>query len=138
MKNTKDRFQRLAELVEYLCSPKGCPWDREQTNRSLKNALIEEAEEIKEAIEDDDIDSFREELGDLLYVILFHAQIAKERGLFDIEDVLQGSFEKMVRRHEHVFGERKANNSKEAYERWQMIKNKEKKKKTKVKPKATK
>lgn len=125
MKDIKDPFWKLVKLVEYLRSPKGCPWDKEQTNNSLKDALREEAEEIKEAIENNDTESFKEELGDLLYVLLFHAQIAKEQGLFDVEDLLNGSFDKMIRRHDHVFGEVKAKNSEEAYRRWQEIKHKE-------------
>jgi len=110
-----------------LRAKNGCPWDRAQTHASMKKHLIEEAYEVCEAIDSKDPGKLKEELGDFLFQVVFHAQIAKERGAFDIEDVLNTLYEKMVRRHAHVFGKHKAKNAREAYKRWQEIKHAEKK-----------
>lgn len=120
-------FEKLVKLMARLRSKNGCPWDRAQTHASMKKHLIEEAYEVCEAIDLKDPEKLKEELGDFLFQVVFHAQIAKERGAFDIEDVLNALHEKMVRRHAHVFGKRKAKNAKEAYKRWQEIKKAEKK-----------
>lgn len=109
-----------------LRSKKGCPWDRQQTHSSIKKYLIEEAYEVCEAIDSKDPEKLKEELGDFLFQVIFHAQIAKERGAFDINDILDACYKKMVRRHAHVFGKHKAKNAKEAYKRWQEIKKSEK------------
>jgi len=119
-------FDRLVEIMERLRGREGCPWDRKQTRDSLKPYLIEEAYEVLEAIEEKDADKLKEELGDLLYQILFHAQISKESGEFDIEDILAASCEKMVRRHPHVFGDRKADTAEEVLKQWEAIKKEEK------------
>ena len=98
-----EAFDRLVGVMERLRGEGGCPWDREQTPESLKPFLIEEAYEVVEAIESGKAEPLCEELGDLLFQVLFHAQIAKEKKEFDIEQVLKGAYEKMTRRHPHVF-----------------------------------
>jgi len=100
-----DAFDRLVALMTRLRSDEGCPWDREQTHDSLKPYLIEETYEVLEAIEAGEATALCEELGDLLFQIVFHAQIAKEDARFTIEDVLKKITEKMIRRHPHVFSE---------------------------------
>ncbi len=98
---------RLVKVMEQLRNPKGgCPWDLEQTSRSIASCTLEEAYEVIEAIENDDPSHLCEELGDLLLQIVFHAQMAKENGLFDLEDIAMRETEKMIDRHPHVFGDR--------------------------------
>src|SRR5437868_14774877 len=97
-------FRQLCEIVAKLRAPGGCPWDREQTHESLLPALIEEAYEVAEAVRANDSANFREELGDLLLLVVMHAEIAREAGRFDIESVLEAVTEKLLRRHPHVFG----------------------------------
>ena len=99
-----DHFIQLCEIVAQLRAPGGCPWDREQTHESLLPALIEEAYEVAEAARAKDDAHFREELGDLLLLVVMHAEIAQESGRFNIDNVLQESSDKLVRRHPHVFG----------------------------------
>lgn len=120
-------FNKLVKLMARLRAKNGCPWDKVQTHSSLKKYLIEEAYEVREAIDSRDPEKLKEELGDFLFQVIFHAQIAKEHGAFDIKDILDAAYAKMVRRHAHVFGRRKAKNAKEAYRRWQEIKKAEKK-----------
>src|SRR5437764_10714221 len=98
------RFERLCEIVAKLRAPSGCPWDREQTHESLLPALIEEAYEVAGAVRANDSANFREELGDLLLMIVMHAEIASESDQFDINGVLNEVTEKLIRRHPHVFG----------------------------------
>ncbi|MBI5406283.1 MAG: nucleoside triphosphate pyrophosphohydrolase [Nitrospirae bacterium] len=123
-------FDRLVEIMERLRGEQGCPWDRKQTRDSLKPYLIEEAYEVLEALEEKDPVKLpvklKGELGDLLYQILFHAQISKEAGEFDIEDILTAGSEKMVRRHPHVFGDKKAEDADEVLRQWEAIKKIEK------------
>lgn len=119
-------IRELVELMERLRGPSGCPWDREQTFQSLVPYIIEEAHEVVETIEEGDMERLKEELGDLIFQVVFLSQIAKEEGLFDIEDVIRTAYDKMVRRHPHVFGKEKANDSSEALHRWQKAKGKEK------------
>src|SRR5690554_4231405 len=95
----------LAQVMDKLRGPEGCPWDREQDHISLKPYLVEEAYEVLEAIELGDMHKLAEELGDLLLQIVFHAQIAKERGEFDLTEPLQQIVAKLKRRHPHVFGD---------------------------------
>lgn len=121
-----DRFAKLVKIMERLRGDDGCPWDKEQTPESLKPFLIEEAYEVIEALDEKDSAKLKEELGDLLYQILFHAQIAKEKGEFDINGILDASIEKMTRRHPHVFGDKKARDSKEVLVHWEETKKKEK------------
>src|SRR5262252_7677326 len=97
-------FQKLCDIVGKLRAPGGCPWDREQTHESLLPALIEEAYEVTEAAREKNDAHFREELGDLLMLVVMHAEIAQESGRFNIDNVLQEISDKLVRRHPHVFG----------------------------------
>lgn len=105
-----------------LREPNGCPWDREQTHESLKPFLIEETHEVIDAIERKDYRGLKEELGDLLLQIVFHAQIASEANEFDLSQVLEGIVDKLVRRHPHVFGKAEASSAREVTERWEKIK----------------
>lgn len=128
-KTDKDPFQSLVAIMERLRSEKGCPWDREQTRESLKPYLIEETYEVLEALDKDEPDKIKEELGDLLFQILFHAQVAKEQGEFDINDVLVSNTEKMIHRHPHVFADKSVSSSKEVLANWEEIKKNETKNK---------
>src|SRR6266700_4659419 len=119
-------FQQLCEIVAKLRAPGGCPWDREQTHESLLPALIEEAYEVAEAVRANDDANFREELGDLLLLIVMHAEIAREGGGFDIDNVLSDVTEKLIRRHQHVFGKSDARDSGAVLKQWESIKRAEK------------
>ena len=121
------KLSDLAAIMDRLREEDGCPWDRRQTHESLKNYLIEEAYEVIEAIESGDDSNLKEELGDLLFQIIFHSRLAKEKGTFTLEDVLTEISEKMVRRHPHVFGADSLKDSDEVLEKWEQIKQKEKK-----------
>ena len=109
-------------LQERLLAPGGCPWDREQTHETLRTYLIEECYEVLEAIESGDPAKLREELGDLLLQVVFHAQLAKQAGKFDISEVTRGIHEKLVRRHPHVFGEAKARTAGQVLKNWEQLK----------------
>jgi len=115
-------FDRLVEIMSTLRAPDGCPWDREQDARSLRPYVLEEAYEVVQAIDDEDVDGLAGELGDLLLQIVFHSQLAEEKGEFDIEAVITGICEKLIRRHPHVFGDSKAETSREVRKRWEMLK----------------
>jgi tetrapyrrole methylase family protein/MazG family protein len=117
-----ERFDRLVQLMARLRAPGGCPWDRKQTHESLKPYLLEEAYEVLETIDGKDAAALREELGDLLLQVVFHAQIGGEAGAFTIDQVLETLNEKLTRRHPHVFGEAKAANAEEVLHRWEEIK----------------
>ncbi|HMH42240.1 MAG TPA: nucleoside triphosphate pyrophosphohydrolase, partial [Pyrinomonadaceae bacterium] len=122
-------FADLVELMDRLRSPGGCPWDREQTYATLAPMLLEEAYEAFDALEEARLgrpDDLREELGDLLFQITFFARVAKERGEFTIDDVINQVHEKMVRRHPHVFGDTTAGDSAEVLRNWEAIKAEEK------------
>lgn len=121
----KKNFKDLLELARHLRSPEGCPWDREQSLRTLKSFIVEEAYEVVEAIESGDTDNIVEELGDLLYQIIFASQISSEENKFNINNVINGLHAKLVRRHPHVFGEQKADDAEEALRRWNSEKLKE-------------
>lgn len=123
----KDGFQALIEIVEILRGPDGCPWDKEQTHKSLVRFLSEEAFEAIEAIENEDLLGMKEELGDLLFQVVLQAEIAKQAGNFDIFDVIRGISEKMVRRHPHVFAEDGQLTSEQVLTNWESIKAAEKK-----------
>ena len=128
MENLKsERFARLCEIVARLRAPGGCPWDREQTNESLLPATIEEAYEVAEAARTKNDAHFREELGDLLLLVVMHSEIAREAGRFNIEDVTEEISEKLIRRHPHVFGESDARDSGAVLKQWEAIKREEKK-----------
>ncbi len=122
-----EAFAELVRIMERLRGPGGCPWDREQTRESIKPYLIEEAYEVAEAIEDNNIDELRAELGDLLLQVVFHSEMAREEGLFAIEDVIRGITDKLVRRHPHVFGETEVSGSAEVLRNWARIKADERK-----------
>jgi tetrapyrrole methylase family protein/MazG family protein len=121
------KLSDLAAIMDRLREEDGCPWDRQQTHDSLKNYLIEEAYEVIEAIESGDDAVLREELGDLLFQVIFHSRLAKEKGSFTLEDVITEVSEKMIRRHPHVFGSGTARDSEEVLEKWEQIKQTEKK-----------
>jgi tetrapyrrole methylase family protein/MazG family protein len=114
----------LMELASVL--RKKCPWDKEQTSKSLKPYLIEEAYEAYEAIESGDSEHMKEEFGDLLYQVYAHSEIAGEQNSFTIDDVAKGIIEKLIRRHPHVFGEEKVNNKHDVIKNWEIIKKTEK------------
>jgi tetrapyrrole methylase family protein / MazG family protein len=119
-------FTKLRGIISVLRGPNGCPWDKKQTHQSLKKYLIEEAYELIEAIDNDDIDHMVEELGDVLLQVMLHAQIGEDEGYFTIDDVIEGITAKMIRRHPHVFGDKKAENEEEVMKNWQEIKEQEK------------
>ncbi|RMG71796.1 MAG: nucleoside triphosphate pyrophosphohydrolase [Nitrospirae bacterium] len=120
-----DAFDRTVEIMRKLRSEKGCPWDRKQTHQTLKSYLIEEAYELMEAIDEQDPEKMKEELGDLLFQIVFHAQLADERGEFNIRDVLEAINQKMVARHPHVFGTDRLNTAEQVLKRWDEFKKRE-------------
>ncbi|MEO6789225.1 MAG: nucleoside triphosphate pyrophosphohydrolase [Chthoniobacteraceae bacterium] len=123
------RFSPLDQLLRVMArlrAPDGCPWDREQTHATLRAAVIEEAYEVAAAISSGDDDNLREELGDLLLQVVFHAQMARERGSWDFDTVATGIVEKLVRRHPHVFGSESAADSGAVLKRWEEIKREEK------------
>jgi tetrapyrrole methylase family protein/MazG family protein len=121
----KDGLKGLIEIMATLRSEKGCPWDREQTRHSLKPFLVEETYEVLEAIDEDSPEKIREELGDLLFQIVFHCQISEERGEFNIHDVIKGISEKMIARHPHVFGKERYETSEEVLKQWEERKREE-------------
>jgi len=118
-------FQRLLDIMKRLREPGGCPWDREQTPTSLKPFLIEEAYEVLEAIESGRSAAVREELGDLLFQVVFHARLAEEQGDFAMIDLLAQLIDKMVRRHPHVFADASVDTPNEALAQWEAIKQQE-------------
>ncbi len=121
--------QRLLDLLRVmhrLRAPGGCPWDREQTHQSLARHLLEEAHEALEAIDSGDSDRVRDELGDLLLQVVFHAEMAREGGTFDVDDVAQGMLAKLIRRHPHVFGTVEVDSASEVLVNWERIKSEEK------------
>ncbi|MFB6345373.1 MAG: MazG nucleotide pyrophosphohydrolase domain-containing protein [bacterium] len=117
-----ETFNQLVELVEYLRSDEGCPWDRKQTMESMIECLQEESEEVVEAVRNDDMDNLEEELGDLILQGVFYAQMAAEKDLFTIDDVLARLNRKLIERHPHVFGEETAENPSEAIDQWNEVK----------------
>lgn len=122
----KADFEKLVAIMRRLRAPGGCPWDAEQTHESLKRYLLEETYEVMEAIDAKSPEHLREELGDLLLQPVFHAAIAEENGLFDINDIIHTLCEKLVRRHPHVFGDLEIKDSNEQVENWERIKTMEK------------
>jgi MazG family protein len=131
-----DWFEKLVAIQKRLRDPGGCPWDREQTHHTLRTYLIEEAYEVLDALESGDDEKFVEELGDLLLQVTFHSQIAAEAGRFDVSDVIRAVHEKMIRRHPHVFGEKRAKNSTEVLRNWHRIKAQERQAKESAGPSA--
>ncbi|MBQ9887471.1 MAG: MazG family protein [Lachnospiraceae bacterium] len=124
-------FEELKEIITILRSDNGCRWDRAQTLESLKKCLVNETQEVLEAIDNDDHENLCEELGDVLLQVLMQSEIAKENGWFTFDDVVQMLSEKMIRRHPHVFGDAVANTPEESLALWRKIKEQEKLKKQK-------
>ncbi|MDD6312326.1 MAG: MazG family protein [Firmicutes bacterium] len=116
------KFEDLLNIMEILRGKNGCPWDREQTHSSIRNSLVEETYEAVEAIDLNNREMLCEELGDVLLQVVFHAQIAKENGEFDINAVADGICKKLVVRHPHVFGDTSVNNSDDVIRNWDAIK----------------
>jgi len=118
-------FGRLVDIMKTLRGPHGCPWDREQDLRSLRRYVLEEAYEVVQTIDDDDMKALPSELGDLLLQVVFLAQMADEEGTFDVQDVIEAITDKLVRRHPHVFGDGRLETADEVLERWETIKREE-------------
>lgn len=114
------KFERFVEIVNRL--RRECPWDREQTHKSIRHSLIEETYEVVEAIDDNDNDELQKELGDLLLHVVFHASIAAQSQEFTLNDVIDGITEKLIRRHPHVFGDVEVSGSKQVISNWEKIK----------------
>ena len=128
----KDSYgiQDLAEIVRILRAPGGCPWDREQTHKTIRRDFLEETYEVIEAINKNDTELLKEELGDVLLQVVFHSQIETEKGSFDLNDVADGICKKMIERHPHVFGTAVAENSEQVLENWDAIKKRTKNQKS--------
>ena len=126
MLKDKYEFKDLIDIMALLRGDGGCPWDREQTHESLKKYLIEETYEVLEQIDKKDNVKFCDELGDLLLQVIFHAQISRENGDFDITDVITAVCRKLISRHTHIFGEAKADTPDQVVENWEQIKKREK------------
>ena len=120
------QIERLIEIVATLRGENGCQWDREQTHQSLRPNMLEEAYEAVDAIDDNDIANLREELGDVLLQVVLHAQIAKDNGNFDIENVAKDLGDKLIHRHPHVFGNAEVHSTQEILEAWDRLKKEEK------------
>lgn len=121
-------MKELLEIIHILRSPDGCPWDREQTHQTLKKCLVDETEEVLEAIDKNDHTNLCEELGDVLLQVVLQSEIAKEEGWFTFEDVVQVISDKMIRRHPHVFGDvEKLESADDTMDLWRQIKEQEKK-----------
>ena len=127
LENTKHDIEELLEVVEILRSPSGCEWDRAQDHQTLKKCLVDESQEVLDAIDNKDDINLCEELGDLLLQVVMNAQVAKERGAFDFNQVVQGLVEKLIRRHPHVFGDvPRPTTPEESLKLWKSVKEKEK------------
>ena len=123
-------FEDLVNVMVLLRSEEGCPWDREQTHESIRSNFIEETYEVIEAIDTNDPKLLREELGDVMLQVVFHARMEEEKGVFDIHDVCSDICKKLIHRHPHVFGEVEVENSAEVLEVWNQVKNDEKQRNT--------
>jgi MazG family protein len=124
----KEMFDKVWGVVRRLRDPGGCPWDAEQTQTTLLKCLVDEVDEIREAVEKEDWPNLREELGDALWVLMFMAYIAECESRFTLKDVFEEVHAKMVRRHPHVFGDVEAKDSAEVLKNWEQIKEEEKQK----------
>lgn len=125
MTDFKKGFYGLVQIIDVLRDPGGCPWDRKQTLQTLKPMLIEEVYEVVQAIEDNDPKALMEELGDVLLHVVFVARLAREKGWFDIDQVIEGIKQKLIRRHPHVFGDVQMDDADEVIRQWEEIKKKE-------------
>lgn len=121
-----ENLNELIKTIEILRSPGGCKWDREQTHATLKKNMLEEAYEAVEAIDENNPDHIKEELGDVLLQVVLHSQIAKENNEFTIDDVAKGINEKLIHRHPHVFGDVKVNSTDDILKNWDILKQEEK------------
>lgn len=130
LSKTKYNFEDLCLIMEILRGEGGCPWDTEQTHESIRKNFIEETYEVIEAIDNKDSDLLREELGDVLLQVVFHTQMEKEVGNFDIDDVSNDVCAKLVHRHPHIFGNVSADTAEEVLSNWEAIKNIEKSRET--------
>ncbi len=119
-------FQDLVQIMKKLRSPKGCPWDKKQTHHSIRESLVEETYELIDAIDDNDMDHIKEELGDLLLHVVFHAEIERGKKTFSIDDVTDTICRKLIRRHPHVFMKRKVKSVDDVIRNWDEIKSQEK------------
>jgi tetrapyrrole methylase family protein/MazG family protein len=119
-------LDRFVDIVAKLRGPGGCPWDREQNNKSILSCLLDEAYEFFEAVDENDNHKMCEELGDLLLQVVLHAQIAQDEGRFNLEDIAREIADKLIRRHPHVFGDVKVGSSSEVIHNWERIKKNEK------------
>jgi tetrapyrrole methylase family protein/MazG family protein len=126
MNKSGKQFQKLSDVVDTLMAENGCPWDRVQTHETLKPYLVEEVYETLDALDDKNPQELKDELGDLLYQIMFHAKIASNNNEFDISDVIDSIAEKMIRRHPHVFKNENLDTPDEVVEQWEEIKRTEK------------
>ncbi len=122
-------FDDLVEIMRLLRSEEGCPWDMEQTHGDIRSCMIEEAYEVVEAIDNNDAELLKEELGDVLFQVVFHSRIEDEKGVFRVNDVIDGICKKMIHRHPHVFLKENLKSSEEVIDRWEEIKIEEKQRK---------
>jgi tetrapyrrole methylase family protein / MazG family protein len=118
----KQEFSRLVEIIAKLRGPDGCPWDKKQTHSSLREFLLEESYEVLDALDEEDALKLRQELGDLMLQIILHAQIASEKGEFNLAEVLNEINTKLIRRHPHIFGDVKVNSAEDVSQNWEAIK----------------
>ncbi len=122
----KAAIKQLLEVMARLRAPDGCPWDREQDHKTLRMHAVEEVYELLDAIDAEDDHEMQEELGDVLLQVVFHCQLAQERGVFDFEQVAQRIVDKLIHRHPHVFGDRKVKSVDEVWANWEKLKREEK------------
>lgn len=123
-------FADLLRIMEILRSPEGCLWDREQDHKSIRRNFIEETYEVVEAIDQDDLEHMKEELGDVLLQVVFHTEMEREKGNFDMNDVADGICKKLIYRHPHIFGDVKVSSSDEVLQNWDALKRVEKRQET--------
>lgn len=123
-------FDDLLRIMELLRAPGGCPWDREQNHHSIRRNFIEETYEVCEAIDDEDTEHLKEELGDVLLQVVFHTEIEREQGSFDIDDVCDGICKKLIFRHPHIFADTQADTAAEVLRNWEQLKQVEKNQQT--------
>lgn len=122
MASAGEQLERLRTIIEALLAPGGCPWDRQQTHESLRPYLIEEAYEVLDAIDQGSPEGLREELGDLLMQVVFHSELARKAGQFELSEVIAGIGDKLLRRHPHVFGDEEVDSAGEVKQRWDELK----------------
>lgn len=123
-------LEQFTDIIKQLRGENGCPWDKVQTHQTLKEAMLEEAYEVVEAIDKNDINNLKEELGDVLLQVVFHSQIEQENGNFDLSDVITAISQKMINRHPHIFGTENVDTAEKVLQNWEQIKKKEKNYKT--------